>query len=288
MKIRNFTPTPTSTPPQNFGEKMSAGFLVFLRRKDILSENVSLQLAKAAKTGDLELRNDLVMGNLQVVRSIAKRYRRTGQLKRPDLEQEGVFGLIKAAEKLDPRRGNYLTCAAWRVRQAMNLALLDQSRTIRIPQDVLTALSKFRRAERNLTQKLSRQPTDAELAELLEFNEKKVSELRITNAMEPVSLDHSAVDDDEAQCLLKRLKSESSAFAADSFKSAELRIPLAEAMKELTPYQREVLILHCVEEYTLKEIAKMRGCKYQAVQQAVNLALKKLRANGKLRGYADA
>ena len=131
-------------------------------------------LSVRALNGDRTAINELVECNLLLVVSIAKKYYGCG-LPLLDLIQEGNLGLIKAAEKYDGSKGfRFSTYATYWIRQAISRALGDQSRTIRIPANMIELLSKVKKATAELTQKLNRQPTNEEIAKYLEIEMEKV------------------------------------------------------------------------------------------------------------------
>jgi len=122
----------------------------------------------------LKARNQMIQANLRLVVSIARKHTHRG-LSMQDLIQEGSIGLIKAAEKFDPERGNkFSTCAVWWIRQAITRGIADQSRTIRLPIHVTEELNKIKKTVRILSQKLKRMPTASEIAEELEMPPDKV------------------------------------------------------------------------------------------------------------------
>jgi RNA polymerase primary sigma factor len=150
-------------------------FLNELRHYPLLSAKEEIELAKRVERGDLEAKDRLINSNLRLVVSLAKRYP-TYDLTLLDLIQEGIFGLVRAAEKFDWRKGyKFSTYATFWIRQAIQRGIENRARTIRIPAHVGIRQRKIAQAERALEARLGREPTEEELAEAAEL---KVSHLR--------------------------------------------------------------------------------------------------------------
>jgi RNA polymerase primary sigma factor len=153
-------------------------FLNEIRRYPLLSAAEEIELAKRIEQGDLEAKERMINSNLRLVVSIAKKYQ--GQeLSLLDLIQEGIFGLIRAAEKFDWRKGyKFSTYATFWIRQAIQRGLANKARTIRIPVHIGQRERKIVRAERELSAKLGRDPSDAEIAAAAELPLSQVEEVR--------------------------------------------------------------------------------------------------------------
>ena len=135
-------------------------------RYPLLTPAQELDLARRIEKGDLDAKELMINSNLRLVVSIARRYVGHG-LSMTDLVQEGMIGLIRAAEKFDYRKGfKFSTYATWWIRQAVARALADKARTIRMPVHVVEKLNKIGRAERKLVTELGREPTADEIAEV--------------------------------------------------------------------------------------------------------------------------
>ena len=134
-------------------------FLKDIGKVDLLTAAQEIELAKRIERGDHGAKQDMVAANLRLVVSIAKRYRNQG-LPFLDLIQEGTIGLVRAAEKFDPRKGfKFSTYATWWIRQAVARALADKARTIRMPVHVVEKLNKILRTERKLRAERGREPS---------------------------------------------------------------------------------------------------------------------------------
>jgi RNA polymerase primary sigma factor len=153
-------------------------FLREIRRHPLLSAAEEIELAKRIENGDEAAKERMITSNLALVVSIAKRYPTDG-LTLLDLIQEGIFGLIRAAEKFDWRRGfKFSTYATYWIRQAIQRGMENKERTIRIPTNVLQRERKAARAEKELAAELGRAPTDAEVAARAELDIADVEALR--------------------------------------------------------------------------------------------------------------
>ena len=153
-------------------------FLNEIRRYPLLTAQEEVELAKRIEQGDLEAKERMINSNLRLVVSIAKKYQ--GQeLSLLDLIQEGIFGLIRAAEKFDWRKGyKFSTYATFWIRQAIQRGLANKARTIRIPVHIGQRERKIVRAERELSATLGREPTDEEIAAHAELPLEQVEEVR--------------------------------------------------------------------------------------------------------------
>ena len=175
-------------------------FLNELRRFPFLTAKDEVELSKRIEQGDLAAKERMINSNLRLVVSIAKKYQ--GQeLSLLDLIQEGIFGLIRAAEKFDWRRGyKFSTYATFWIRQAIQRGLANKARTIRIPVHIGQRERKIVRAERDLSAKLAREPTDDEIAREAELPLEQVEEVRdaartVTSLDRPVGEGDTALGD---------------------------------------------------------------------------------------------
>jgi RNA polymerase primary sigma factor len=153
-------------------------FLNEAGRYPLLTAAEEVELAKLIERGDKAAKDKMINSNLRLVVSIAKKYQGHG-LSLLDLIQEGIIGLIRAVEKFDWRRGyKFSTYATWWIRQAVQRGVANKSRTIRIPVHIVEREQKIARAERELTLKLERTPTDEEVAKTAKLSLKHVREVR--------------------------------------------------------------------------------------------------------------
>jgi RNA polymerase primary sigma factor len=195
------------TPPTAVRNDDMAGYTtdslqIFLNeagRHRLLRPDEEIELAKRIERGDLEAKDRLVTSNLRLVVSIARKYQGVGELSLLDLIQEGMFGLIRAAEKFDWRRGfRFSTYATLWIRQAIGRALDERGRTIRLPINVAQRERKIANAERDLNTRLARAPTLEEIAEKAEVTPAQVREMREL-ARKVTSLERPLGDDGESE-----------------------------------------------------------------------------------------
>jgi RNA polymerase primary sigma factor len=175
------------TPPTAVSNRVLAGYTtdalqLFLNeagRHRLLTPNEEIELAKRIERGDLEAKERMINANLRLVVSIARKYQGVGELTLLDLIQEGMFGLIRAAEKFDWRKGfRFSTYATLWIRQAIGRALDERGRTIRLPINVAQRERRIAAAERELATRLGRSPTVDEIAAEAKIEPEQVVELR--------------------------------------------------------------------------------------------------------------
>jgi RNA polymerase primary sigma factor len=175
-------------------------FLRELRRFPLLTAEEEVDLAKRIERGDRDAHERMVTSNLRLVVSIAKKYR-SEELALLDRIQEGVLGLMRGAEKFDWRRGfKFSTYATWWIREAIERAIQNKERTIRVPVHVIERERKIAKSEQRLTDELGREPTDAELAAETSLSVRMIAEARsaartVTSLDKPVGEDDTSLGD---------------------------------------------------------------------------------------------
>jgi len=252
-------------------------FLNEIRRYPLLTAVEEVDLAKRIESGDLEAKERMINSNLRLVVSIAKKYQ--GQeLSLLDLIQEGIFGLIRAVEKFDYRKGyKFSTYATFWVRQAIQRGLANKSRTIRIPVHIGQRERKILRAERELTVRLGREPSDAEIAEEAELPGSQVDEVRAA-ARTVTSLDRSVGETGDTS-FGDLLPSDEPA-VEEEIQVMLARELLRRTVDDLPEFERRVIRLRYGidggEPKPLRETGRELGLSAERVRQLEARALKRL------------
>jgi RNA polymerase primary sigma factor len=253
-------------------------FLNEAGRYKLLTAEEEVELAKRVERGDREAKDLMINSNLRLVVSIAKRYQGHG-LSLLDLIQEGIIGLIRAVEKFDWRRGyKFSTYATWWIRQAVQRGVANKAREIRIPVHIVEREQKMGRAERELTTKLGRPPTEQEIAREAKLPLKQVREVRQA-ARAVTSLD-KAVGEDEGASLGELVAGESPAPEEEVSVSLGMDA-VRRAVAALPEREREVVKMRYglngdVEPVSLDEIGRRMGLTRERVRQIENAALERL------------
>ena len=264
-------------------------YLRSIGRVDLLTAPEEIELAKRIERGDIAAKRHMVEANLRLVVSIAKGYLGRG-LSFLDLIQEGSLGLIRAVEKFDYRRGyKFSTYATWWIRQAVTRAIADKARTIRIPVHMVEKLNRVTHVERQLVQRMGREPEPAEIAEELKITIREVRDI-LRVAQMPISLEKPVGDEEE---------SELGDFVADDrteepFDTATERLQredIQKALDALPERERQVIELRYGlsghEPLTLEEVGRAFGVTRERIRQIENNTLKKLESLPEAQGLKD-
>lgn len=254
-------------------------YLREIGRVPLLSREEEAHLAQRIERGDPAARRHLIEANLRLVVSIAKKYAGRG-LPFLDLIQEGNRGLIRAVEKFDWRRGlKFSTYATWWIRQAIVRALMDQSRTIRVPVHMREAMYRVTRASRRLLQEFGRDPTPTEIAKELGWSVRRVREI-LQLIQEPVSLD-TPVGEGEDNTLREFIPDEDALPPDRAALLKVLKKDVGSVLCTLTPRERKVLVMRFGLDdgrpRTLEQVGREFGVTRERVRQIEAQALHKLR-----------
>lgn len=245
----------------------------------LLTPEEEIHYGRLARTGDELGRKKMITCNLRLVVKIARRYLGRG-LPLPDLIEEGNLGLIHAVEKFDPERGfRFSTYATWWIRQNIERALMNQTRTIRLPIHVNKELNAYMRKMREMTQQLGREPTLPEMAEALG---RPIDSLRkLLSFNEHVSSLDTPVGKEGDSPLVDFVPMEEGREPAAVLEDEDISHSVDNWLNQLDIKQKDVIVrrfgLHGYERATLEQVGEELGLTRERVRQIQMDALKRLR-----------
>ncbi|QQR97437.1 MAG: sigma-70 family RNA polymerase sigma factor [Sphingobacteriales bacterium] len=288
MKQIKITSKITSRDSQSIEKYLSE-----ISKLPLLTEEQEVILAKKVREGDEQAMEQLIKANLRFVVSVAKQYQNQG-ISLNDLINEGNIGLIKAATKFDETKGfKFISYAVWWIRQSILQALIEQPRIVRLPMNKATIYNKIVNATQSFEQEHQREPSNDELAEILEMKPEELATLRAT-LMFHFSVDTPIGDDDETTSL-DLMQSNDDNQPDKNLLDFSLTDELEHSLQILSDREKEIIRYYFGmndfnQAYSLDEIGTKLNLTRERVRQVKDKALKKIRRNKntkELRSFFD-
>lgn len=263
----------------NRTERSLDKYLQEIGKEELITAEDEVELARRIKQGDQKALEKLTRANLRFVVSVAKQYQNQG-LSLPDLINEGNLGLIKAAQRFDETRGfKFISYAVWWIRQSILQAIAEHSRIVRLPLNQVGSLNKLNKAFSKLEQEFEREPTEQELAQLMDLPEDKIKDSFLISGRH-VSMDQPLVQGEEST-LLDVMENRDSPKADETLLKESLRLEIERTLNTLTERERDIIRLYfgigMNHGLTIDEIGEKFDLTRERVRQIKEKALKRLR-----------
>ncbi len=255
-------------------------YLSDIAKIPLITADEEVLLARRIHEGDIQALEKLTKSNLRFVVSVAKQYQGQG-LSLADLINEGNVGLIKAAQRFDETKGfKFISYAVWWIRQSIMLAIVEQSRLVRMPLNKIGSYTKLNRLAHALEQEMEREPTLEELAEILELKDSDLKDIAYGH-IKHVSMDAPINSDEEGTMIDFLMDKDSNSNPDKELINDSLREEIGRALKVLSYREAEIIAayfgLNGNQPFTLEEIAEKFGLTRERVRQIKERAIRRLR-----------
>ncbi|CEO40808.1 RNA polymerase sigma factor RpoS [Photobacterium kishitanii] len=255
-------------------------YLRDISMKPLLTKNEEILYSRKVLTGDVSAKNIMIESNLRLVVNIAKRYRGSS-IQLSDLIDEGNIGLITAVDKFDPERGfRFSTYATWWIKQTIERAIHNQSRTIRLPVHVSKEINTIVRTHKHLLNTQNKEPKNEDVAQKLDRSVDDISTLLSYDAP-IISYDQTINDDANSQSLAVFLTDDKAVKPDSHLDELDIKYITSSILDSLSPRDKEIICrrfgLLGHESQTLQEVADEVGLTRERIRQLQVISLKKLR-----------
>jgi RNA polymerase primary sigma factor len=255
-------------------------YLSDIAKIEMVTPEEEVLLARRIKQGDTDALENLTKANLRFVVSVAKQYQGHG-LSLSDLINEGNVGLIKAAQRFDETKGfKFISYAVWWIRQSIMLAIVEQSRLVRLPLNKAGNFAKINKLSSQLEQLFEREPTVEELAEIMKIKDSEIKDIANSSAKH-VSMDAPLGTDSEDSSMVDMLADDGNSTPDKSLLSESLKNEISNVLKVISPREAEVLAafygVNGFPQMNLEEIADKFDLTRERVRQIKERAIRRLR-----------